>query len=72
MTDFSASHIARHALNAPRAARKSLMDYLALRRQRRALRQLDANGLSDIGLTQAQAEAEARRPFWDAPQHWKA
>lgn len=71
MTDFSASHIAHAALTAPRAARKSLLDYMALHRQRRALARLDAADLADIGLTRAQAEAEAKRPVWDAPEHWK-
>lgn len=71
MTDFSASHIAHCALNAPRAARKTLLDYLALQRQRRALARLDSDDLADIGLTRAEAEAEAKRPVWDAPEHWK-
>lgn len=42
----------------------------ALHRQRSALRRLDARALEDIGLTRAQAEAEANRPLWDAPAHW--
>jgi len=71
MTDFSASHIAHRALGAPRAAQKSLLDYMALRRQRRALAQLDSDGLADIGVTRSEAETEAKRPIWDAPSHWK-
>lgn len=34
--------------------------------QRHALRQLDEHLLADIGLTGAEAEAEARKPFWVA------
>lgn len=43
----------------------------AIRRQRRALGRLDARLLDDIGVTPAEAEAEARRPAWDAPRHWR-
>jgi len=35
------------------------------RRTRRALSKLDDHMLEDIGLTQREAELEARRPFWD-------
>ncbi|MGC9368235.1 MAG: DUF1127 domain-containing protein [Paracoccaceae bacterium] len=35
--------------------------------QRHRLTQLDDALLSDIGLTRGQAEAEARRGFWDLP-----
>jgi uncharacterized protein YjiS (DUF1127 family) len=33
-------------------------------RQRRALAELDRRLLDDIGVPQAAAQAEARRPFW--------
>ncbi|SEA52603.1 DUF1127 domain-containing protein [Rubrimonas cliftonensis] len=53
------------------AARRSLWrrlaDRLDLIRQRRALAALDARLLADIGLSREDAEAEARRPFWDGP-----
>ena len=39
-------------------------------RQRRALSRLDASALRDIGLTKAQADAEAKKPLWDVPAHW--
>jgi uncharacterized protein YjiS (DUF1127 family) len=39
-------------------------------RSRRALRRLDDHTLRDIGLTRPEAEAEAKRARWDAPQHW--
>jgi len=45
---------------------------LSLRRQRRSLAQLDDHLLRDIGLTPEQALAEADRPIWDAPAHWRA
>jgi len=36
-----------------------------LSRSRRDLRQLNDRLLKDIGLSQAEAEREANRPFWD-------
>ena len=33
-------------------------------RQRRALAELDAHQLADIGLTKAEALTEASKPFW--------
>lgn len=42
----------------------------SLYRQRRALRSLDARALTDLGLSRAEAEAEAARPVWDAPTNW--
>ena len=45
--------------------RASLLDALALYRQRRALARLDDHALDDIGVTREEADAEARRPFWD-------
>ena len=44
--------------------------FRSIARSRRALAQLDNAQLNDIGLTRAEAEAEARRPAWDAPEHW--
>ncbi|MEP4197594.1 MAG: DUF1127 domain-containing protein [Aliishimia sp.] len=41
-------------------------------RQRAALRRLDDAALFDLGLTRADAEAEASRPFWDVPDTWRA
>ncbi len=39
-------------------------------RQRQALKTLDAAALRDIGVTYAQAQAESKRPVWDAPSNW--
>jgi uncharacterized protein YjiS (DUF1127 family) len=47
-----------------------LVAMMALNRQRARLAQLDDAQLRDIGLTRAEADAEANRPFWDAPAHW--
>jgi uncharacterized protein YjiS (DUF1127 family) len=44
---------------------------LATRRHRRALLKLEPHLLRDIGLTEADARAEASRPFWDVPSHWR-
>lgn len=35
-------------------------------RQRRQLKNMDARMLDDIGVTRAQADAEARKPGWSA------
>lgn len=43
---------------------------LVARRQRLQLGRLDAAALADIGLTPAQARAEADRPLWDVPSTW--
>ncbi|MEZ5796698.1 MAG: DUF1127 domain-containing protein [Paracoccaceae bacterium] len=62
----------------PRTARRRpgllarLGALLSLRRQRARLAQLDDRALRDIGITRAEAEAEARRPAWQAPSHWRA
>ena len=43
---------------------------LVVHRTRRALATLDHDRLRDIGLTRAQADAEAARPLWDVPSYW--
>ncbi len=40
-------------------------------RERRALARLDGAQLQDIGISAHAAEAEANRPFWDAPARWR-
>ena len=45
----------------------ALLRWQELARQRRALLELDERMLRDLGLTRADAMAEARRPFWDDP-----
>jgi uncharacterized protein YjiS (DUF1127 family) len=44
----------------------------ALRRQRQALAQMDAHRLRDLGISHADARAEAARPIWDLPPGWRA
>ena len=39
--------------------------WFTLARERRALAQLDERALHDMGLSRADAEEEARRPFWE-------
>ena len=43
---------------------------LEARRQRKALKSLDASRLSDLGLSYQAAHREANRPVWDVPAHW--
>ena len=59
-----------------RSPRRSglLMRLASLRglgRQRTRLSQLEAHMLEDIGVSEAEARKEARRPFWDAPATWR-
>ncbi|OZB14913.1 MAG: hypothetical protein B7X55_10490 [Rhodobacterales bacterium 34-62-10] len=49
-----------------------LAAWRATRQQRRDLARLDAAALSDIGITPAQARAEAGRPVWDVTPSWRA
>lgn len=57
----------------PRPARTlSLGSFFSLTRQRRALAALDETRLEDLGLTLNDAQAEARRPFWDVPANWRS
>ncbi len=49
----------------------SLSRMFAVAHERRALAELDAAQLKDLGLTHSEALEEARRPFWDVPQHWR-
>lgn len=60
-----------HALTfgIPRHARR-LSLWTGLLKQRKALSELDDHLLRDIGITPEAARREARRPPWDAPDHW--
>lgn len=75
MADISTALPRRHGkstctIHGKTSLRPSLLDLLALRRQRRALAKLDDSSLTDLGLTRAEALAESNRGFWDAPAHW--
>ena len=43
---------------------------IRMQHSRQRLAQLDARALRDIGLSPAQANREAEKPIWDAPDHW--
>lgn len=69
MTMLTAS---RRTLSRRASIRAALARLHAVWRQRQALNALDADALRDIGLSAAEAEAEARRRIWDAPDTWRA
>ena len=48
-----------------------VLQALAVWKQRRALKSLDADALKDIGLSARDARIEANRPVWDVPNQWK-
>jgi hypothetical protein len=48
-----------------------LSTLFGLYRQRRSLADLDPRRLADIGVSTTEAEAEAKRPIWDVPAHWR-
>lgn len=58
-------HIALHRVPSPLAW---FTRAHAVWQERRALAGLDQTRLRDLGLTEAEALAEARRPFWDLPR----
>lgn len=45
--------------------------WLEVRRQRRQLMSMSDHMLHDLGLSRADAEGEAMRPFWDLPERWR-
>jgi len=47
-----------------RRAWRACAQAMVRRRERRALGALDDRQLADVGLTRAQAQREARKPFW--------
>ncbi|SPH18558.1 hypothetical protein DEA8626_02098 [Defluviimonas aquaemixtae] len=59
----------------PRPRRTGLVarfrDMVEIRRQRRALLDLNAHLLKDIGLSAQEAQEESERPVWDVPDHWR-
>jgi uncharacterized protein YjiS (DUF1127 family) len=72
---MSARSLARSLVRRTARPRPSLWSRLialvSLHASRRRLAALDDHALRDIGLTRAQAEAEAARPVWDAPERWR-
>ncbi len=64
--------VARPSANRPRGVWDALRRRMAIAQQRRALRSLDDHMLKDIGVTAAEAIAEAEKPHWDVPTNWRA
>lgn len=54
-----------NALKLVETIRTTFAHRLAIARGRRELRDLSDHLLKDIGISRADAEFEARRPFWD-------
>lgn len=68
--------IARPAPSRPAPSRRigliaRLAQMIADHRQRRRLATLDDRLLDDIGLDRDAARAEAARPIWEVPPHWR-
>ncbi len=53
-------------LEAAARALRTLLTWQERDRQRRALAQLDARMLKDVGLSRAEVDLELRKPFWHA------
>ena len=53
-------------LEAATRALRTLLTWRERDRQRRALAQLDARMLTDVGLSRAEVAIELRKPFWQA------
>ena len=49
---------------------RQISKMIAVRRQRHELGAAPDYLLEDIGVTKAQAQAEAKRPVWDVPENW--
>jgi uncharacterized protein YjiS (DUF1127 family) len=54
------------AVAAFRRLRENIAWWRSQQRAREQLRLLDARGLADIGISRAQANFEAEKPFWKA------
>lgn len=67
------TYITSHSAAYHRPARKrtALTALLSLWRSRQQLKALDDAALADIGVTRADARAEATRPIWDVPDTWR-
>lgn len=50
---------------------KTVAHLVAVHRQRKALAHMDDAALEDIGISRSEAEREAKRPIWDAPETWR-
>lgn len=57
------AHTSTHFISTT-AALNWVADSVRIARQRRALAKLSLSALDDIGVTEAQANKEAHKPFW--------
>ena len=55
----------------PKGIVSALFTLQARWRQRKHLSEMDAHIREDLGLSEADIQAELRRPFWDAPRNWR-
>ena len=55
----------------PARRRTGLISMLNAWRSRQHLKALDDRALADIGISRAEADAEASRPIWDVPTTWR-
>jgi uncharacterized protein YjiS (DUF1127 family) len=61
-----ASYLGRRLRDIAAIGLARLLQWHELARERRALLALSDHMLKDIGISRAEAEREARRPFWSA------
>ncbi len=69
-SDYAIGHMPLRGT--PRRLLARISTALAVRRQRAELARLPEALLADLGLTRAEALAEAQRPLWDVPARWRA
>ena len=67
---FSAPRFVPHSHISTSTILRTVLNRLEMQRSRGSLARLDAKALRDIGLSPADANREAQRPIWDAPDHW--
>ena len=67
---FSAPRFVPHSQISTSTILRTVLNRLEMQRSRGSLARLDAKALRDIGLSPADANREAQRPIWDAPDHW--
>ncbi len=60
----SLAHVVGHVAAAPALAVSALLTWQDRLRERATLRELDERALHDIGLSRADIEREAQKPFW--------
>ena len=66
------THVRRVTYQIWRRVRYYLLTYREVARQRRGLLALDDKALEDVGISRSDARREAKRYFWDLPEHLKA